>query len=170
LSALIAQEVVKVVAGVSRQSAKESGKLSMELFSFDFLNLTIKLLVWFLIAVVIDKIHFAINGGLVNVVTTIINAFGFNLPTAQSEPDFFKKLFNEGYFGLKYWDLVKLGAIVLVIIEFYRWYENEKRLGFSPSPFTIGIFASFVLLLSAFTVPEIIDKIKARTPNNPLGV
>jgi len=165
LSALIAQEVVKAAIGVGNQSRKESGKISIELFQFDFMNLTIKILVWFLIAVIIDKIHFVISSQGVNVVATIVSAFGYNLPTTDQEPEFFKKLFGEGYFGLKYWDFIKIGALVLVFIEFMRWYENEKRLGGTPSPFTIGIFASIMLLLSAFTVPDLIAKIKARAPN-----
>jgi len=164
LSAQIAVEAVKAAAGISNQSRKESGKLSIELFSFDFVNLTVKLMAWFLIAVFIDKIHFVITSAGVNVVSTIVNAFGYNLPTAQSEPDFFKKLFGEGYFGLKYWDFIKIGALLLVLIEFSRWYENEKRLGGTPSYFTLGIFAMIMVLLSAFTVPEIIKKLKMRMP------
>jgi len=117
-----------------------------------------------MIAVLIDKVHFVITGSAVNVVATIVNAFGYNLPTAQNEPDFFKKLFGEGYFGLKYWDFIKIGAIVLVLIEFVRWYENEKRNGGEPSAFTLGIFALIMVLLSAFTIPEIIKKLKMRMP------
>ena len=161
---VVVVEAIKTAAGISRQSSKEAGKLSIELFSFDFANLAIKLLVWFMIAVVIDKIHFVITSAGVNVVSTIVNAFGYNLPTTQSEPDFFKKLFNEGYFGLKYWDIIKVLAIVLVLIEFMRWYETEKRLGGEPSAFTLGIFAMIMVLLSAFTIPQIITKLKMRMP------
>ncbi len=164
MSHVVVIEAVKAAAGISRQSSKEVSKLSVELFSFDFMNLAVKLLVWFLIAVVIDKIHFVITSAGVNVVSTIVNAFGYNLPTVQSEPDFFKKLFGEGYFGLKYWDFIKVGAIILVLIEFTRWYETEKRLGGEPSAFTLGIFAMIMVLLSAFTIPEIITKLKMRMP------
>jgi len=118
-----------------------------------------------MIAIFIDKIHFAINSAGLNVAATIAGIFGYNFPTAASEPDFFKKIFNEGFFGLKYWDFVKIGAILLTFIEFMRWFENEKRNGGSPSPFTIGIFTLIILLLSAFTVPEIIQKLKTRKTN-----
>jgi len=170
LSATIAQEVVKAAVGTSRQASKEAGTLSVELFNFDFMSLTIKLFVWFLIAVVIDKIHFVISSSSVNVVATIVNAFGYNLPSTQSEPEFFKKLFGEGYFGLKYWDFVKIFAILLVFIEFMRYYENEKRNGGKPSAFTIGIFVLIMTLLTAFTIPEIIQKLRSRIPNNTGGV
>ena len=164
MSAQIAVEAVKAAAGISRQSSKEAGKLSIELFSFDFMNLAIKLMVWFFIAIVIDKVHFVITSSGVNVIATLVNMFGYNLPTTQSEPNFFKKLFNEGYFGLKYWDFIKIGALILVLIEFMRWYETEKRLGGEPSAFTLGIFAMIMVLLSAFTIPQIITKLKMRMP------
>jgi len=169
-AALIAVEAVKTFAGVSGQAKKEAGKISIEYFQFDFLNLGIKLFLWFSIAIVIDKIHFVITGSAVNVVATIVNAFGYNLPTAQNEPNFFKKLFNEGYFGLKYWDIIKILAVVLVLIEFLKWYENEKRMAelngtkAAPNYFTVGIFAIIMALLMAFTVPDIIQKLKMRMP------
>jgi len=43
---LIAVEAVKTAAGISNQTRRESGKLSVELFSFDFVNLGMKLLFW----------------------------------------------------------------------------------------------------------------------------
>ena len=165
MSAAVAPILVREIGSGTRQASKEIGKLSIELFTFDFLNLTIKLVVWFMIAIFIDKIHFAINSVGVNVAATIAGIFGYNFPTAAAEPDFFKKLFGEGYFGLKYWDFIKIGALVLTFIEFMRYYENEKRNGGDPSPFTVGIFLLIMLLLSAFTVPELIAKIRARTPN-----
>jgi len=170
MSALIAVEAVKAAAGISGQTIKEQRKISIEYLQFDFVGLAIKLFLWFMIAIVIDKIHFVITGSAVNVVTTIVNVFGYNLPTAQSEPDFFKKLFNEGYFGLKYWDFIKIGALVLVLIEFARWYENEIKLakinGTKPQPnyFTVGIFATIMIALSSFTIPDIIKKLKMRMP------
>jgi len=157
--------VIREIGAGSLQTKKEFGKLSIELFQFDFVNLTLKLFAWFIIAILIDKFHFAIVSPLANVATTIAAAFGYNFPTAAAEPDFFKRLFNEGYFGLKYWDFIKIGAIILVFIEFMRYYENEKRNGGTPSPFTVGIFALIMLLLSAFTVPELIAKLRARIPN-----
>ena len=65
---------------------------------------------------------------------------------------------------MKYWDIIKVLAIVLVLIEFMRWYETEKRLGGEPSAFTLGIFAMIMVLLSAFTIPQIITKLKMRMP------
>jgi len=157
--------ILQQIAGTSRQATKEGKKLSIEIFGFDFVSLTMKIVAWFFIAVVIDKIHWIFSSGTINVASTIASVFGYTIPAASNEPNFFKKIFNEGYFGLKYWDFIKIGALLLVFIEFMRYYENEKRLGGTPSPFTIGIFVLFMTLLSAFTVPEIINKLRNRTPN-----
>ena len=173
---------VQQLGGASKQTVKQTGELSLELFQFDFANLTIKLFAWFLIAIAIDKIHSMLNLTTINAAATIAGIFGYKIPKASTEPKWFKKLFTtyekpsaayplgrtlpaEGYFGLSYWDFVKIGAIILVFIEFMRYYENQKQLGGKPSPFTIGIFLMIMTLLSAFTVPEIIQKIKARKPN-----
>ncbi len=161
----LAALTLREIGGGARQGSKEVGKISIELFNFDFMNLTVKLIVYFFIAILIDKIHFMINSSTVNVAATIAGVFGYNIPTGNQEPEFFKKLFGEGFFGLKYWDFIKIGAILLVFIEFMRYYENEKRNGGTPSAFTIGIFVLVMTLLSAFTVPEIIQKLKARRPN-----
>jgi len=165
VSAALAPLIVRELGTGSRQASKEVGKLSVELFNFDFLNLAIKLIAWFIIGILIDKIHFAISSSAANVAATVAGVFGYALPSSANEPEFFKKLFNEGYFGLKYWDFIKIGAIILTFIEFMRYYQNETRNGGSPSAFTVGIFALVMLLLSAFTVPQLIEKLRTRTPN-----
>jgi len=161
----VAPVLIKEVGSGARQTSKEFGKLSIQLFQFDFVNLSIQLIAWFGIAILIDKIHYAVNSVGVNVASTIASVFGYKLPTAANEPKFFKKLFGEGYFGLKYWDLVAVGAIILTFVAFMTYYENEKRNGGTPSAFTIGIFVLIMLLLSAFTLPQIIAKLRARKPN-----
>jgi len=160
--------VVREAASGARQLSKEGGTLSIEVFGFDFVSLIVKLLIYFFIAVIIDKFHYVVGvlslGGLdknLNIVGTILLAFGFNLPTR--EPNFLRDLFSEdGLHGIKYWDLVKFGSMILVFIEGMMYYQTQKRLGGSPSPFTLGIFAMIMLLLSAFTIPELIDKLRAR--------
>jgi len=162
--------VVQVLAApiVAGKVKGEISKVSVELFQYDFVNLTIKILAFFLIAIAIDKLHFlgTAAGGAAN---TIASLFGYNIG-AVSTNTFFTKLFGEGYFGLKYWDFVKILAIVLVFIEFMRYYQNEKTNGGSPSPFTIAIFTGIILLLSAFTIPEIISKLRARIPSGTVNV
>jgi len=162
MSALIAQQI----GSGARQFSKEGGKLSIELFGFDFVALTIKILVFYIAAVIVDKIHFMLTSPLLNVAGTILGAFGFFIPTDKAEPDFFKKLFGEGYYGLKYWDLVRIMTLLLVVAEFYMYYETQKRLGGTVGAMTIGIFSLIIFGLSAYTFPDLINKIKKRMPNS----
>jgi len=143
-------------------------QLSIEFFGFDFVSLLIKLVIYFIVAVTIDKIHFLVTG-TANIAGTILAAFGLNLPT--TEPDFLTKLFsNEGFNGFKYWDVIKFGALALVIIEMVLYIQTQRNLGGSPSAFTIGIFVLIVGALSLFTIPELIAKLRTRMNNPTAGI
>jgi len=157
---VIAKIASKKALGLSKDVLVEGGGLSREIFGFDFVLFFTKLSIFFLVAIVIDKIHFLIVG-TANIAATFLRAFGVNLPT--SEPDFLKKLFSiDGYNGIHYWDVVKFLAIILTVLEFFTYYNNLKRNGGKPSPFTIAIFGLVLVLLTAFTVPELIEKLKKR--------
>jgi len=167
---MVSAQVVREVLTGAREVASQTGELSFSKFNYDFVNLVEKIAIFFIVAIILDKIHWAISSPFANVASTIASAFGYNLPGVNAEPGFFKKLFGEGFFGLTYWDLVKLGAILLVSLEFYRYMANEKIHGRQPDYFTLAIFGGVILVLSSFTIPEIINKLKARQPNSPLGV
>jgi len=160
MSALIAQQVgAGTIAGT-----KQAGKLSIELFGFDFITLALKILVFFVAAVIVDKIHFMLVSPAINVASTILGVFGFFIPTDKAEPDFFKKLFGEGYYGLKYWDFVRIMTLLLVVAEFMIFYQTQKKLGGTISPMTTGIFGLIIFGLSAYTFPDLINKLKKRIP------
>jgi len=157
---IVAKLASKKVLGITKDVAIEGGQLSQEIFGFDFILFFMKLITFFVVAIVIDKIHFVIVG-TANVAATILRAFGINLPS--DEPDFLKKLFSvDGYNGIHYWDIVKFGAIILTVLEFFTYYNSLKRSGGKASPFTIAIFGLILVLLTAFTVPELIEKLKKR--------
>jgi len=157
---VVAKLATKKALGLSKEVLVEGGALSHEIFGFDFILFFTKLSIFFLVAIVIDKIHFVIVG-TANIAGTILRAFGINIPT--DEPDFLKKLFSvDGFNGIHYWDIVKFGAIILTVLEFFMYYNNLKRNGGKPSPFTLAIFGLTLVLLTAFTVPELIDKLKKR--------
>jgi len=163
----LAPLIVELAKGASAGSAQTS-RISIEFFGFDFISLTIKLTIYFIVAITIDKIHFVISG-IPNVVGTILNAFGLNVPTR--EPEFLTKLFSEdGLSGFKYWDVVKFGALALVGIEMLLYIQTQRNLGGSPSPFTLAIFVLILSLLSLFTIPELIDKLKKRVNDKEVGV
>jgi len=159
-SIVVAKVVSRKVLGTSKDVLVEGGALSKEIFGFDFVLFFIKLVLYFTVALVIDKIHFLIVG-TANIAGTLLLAIGIKLPT--EEPEFLQKLFSdEGFNGLQYWDLVKYGAIVLTILEFFMYYNNLKKQGGKPSPFTIAIFGLVLVLLTAFTLPDLIEKLKSR--------
>jgi len=157
-----------VFAAGAAGGAQQVGKLSQEVFGFDFVQLIIKMGIYFLVAIIIDKLHFLVTG-TANIAATILLAFGINLPT--SEPDFITKLFSEqGISGVKYWDIIKFGAMALIVIEMLFYIQTQRNLGGSPSPFTIAIFLLIISTIGIFTIPELIQKIKARVNNPTAGV
>jgi len=163
----IAPLIIGAAQSASAGSAQTS-RISLEFFGFDFISLGIKLGIYFLVAIVIDKIHFLITG-TANIAATILLAFGINLPT--KEPQFLTKLFSpEGFQGFKFWDVVKFGALALVIVEMVLYIQTQRNLGGSPSPFTLAIFVMIVAALSLYTIPDLIEKLKTRINTSTAGV
>ena len=158
----------KVLSETLIESKKRSSQLSVELFAYDFVNLAIKLIVFSVIAVIIDKLHFVITG-IPNVAGAILGAFGLNVPT--SEPDFLAKLFSEeGFEGLHYWDIIKFALIILVAMEWINYMQSQKRLGGEASPITMAVFALITFALAIFTIPELLKKLRSRVTNQGVGV
>jgi len=156
-----------VAAGVAG-GTQQVARLSQEVFGFDFVQLAIKLGIYFLVAIIIDKLHFLVTG-TANIAATILLAFGINLPT--SEPNFVTKLFSEqGISGFRYWDLIKFGAMALILVEMLLYIQTQRNAGGTPSPFTIAIFLLIVGAIGVFTVPELIAKLRTRMNNPAAGV
>ena len=145
---------------ISRKTLKEGQKLSVELFAYDFIGLGVKLFFFALLAIALDKLHFAITGTF-NVAVTIARVFGINIPS--EEPDFMKQLFSEeGYGGFKYWDLVKLLLIALIAYEMLRYIDANKKMGGEASPITLAVFGLLIFGMASFTFPGLIAIIKSR--------
>lgn len=159
-----------ILAGLARAApvAFELGKvgkkqvqqIGIELFGYDFINLLLKLFVFSLIAIAIEKFHFVVTG-TAGVASYILSIFGLNMPTA--EPDFLKRLFSEeGFNGFRYWDIVKALLIVMVAMEMLRYIETNKKMGGKPDTVTLGVFGILLFALTAFTIPDMINKLKMR--------
>ena len=142
------------------KGTKRGQQISQELFGYDFIGLAVKLLVFSLLAITLDKLHFVINGSA-NIVGTIVSAFGYNLPV--EEPGFMKQLFSEeGFGGIKYWDLVKILLLGLIAFEMIRFVDAQKKLGGEASPITLGIFGLLIFGLASFTFPGLIAVLRSR--------
>ena len=161
MSAQIAKEAVKIAGAIGRQTAKESGKFSVEQFTFDFPGLFIKLFVFFTVAYSINKIMEAIILGE-NFLFGLLKFFGIATPPTLPENivNFWTDGFSTGSITVKFWDIVKALALILVVYEWYNWYNSEKRKVNTPSPMTHGVFALIVSSLGLITFPEIWQRLK----------
>jgi len=134
----------------------------VERFNFDFVNLGIKLIVYFVVLFVFAKFMESIifaRGAFV----IVANLFGFNIPTSEQVPQSLKDLFDGGISGFKFWDVVKIIAIFLVIAEFMGYMNRNKG---NTSPMTIGIFISILIVLGVTTVFDLKTRLQ-NTFNNP---
>ncbi len=151
------------VAGLGIDSAKVA---SREIFGFDFVNLGLKLLVYFTVALILAKVMEAIvfaRGSFV----LIANLLGFSIPKEEQLPQTLKDLFNGGIKGFKFWDLVKVIAILLVITEMIMYVNQNRRMGSNPSPMTLGVFTLIIVSLGITTVPELVKRLKNADFSNP---
>jgi len=140
--------------------------LSKEIFGFDFVNLGVKLVIYFTVALVFSKIMEAIifaRGSFV----LLANFLGFNIPTSDQLPQTLKDLFGEGLHGFKFWDIVKIVALLLVITEFVMYINQNRKVGSTPSPMTLGVFTLIIVSLGITTVPELVKRLKTTGFNNP---
>jgi hypothetical protein len=89
---------------------------------------------------------------------TAASLFGYSIPSSTEFPKVITDLFGEtGIKGFKFWDIVKLGAILMVLFEFMRYSKNNPN---TKSPLTIGIFVLLITILGLTTLPELIKRVK----------
>ncbi len=134
-----------------------------ERFNYDFVNLGIKLLIFFgtmfIFAKFMEAVIFVRGGFLL-----LANLLGFNIPKSEQLPQSLKDLFNGGVNGFKFWDIIKIVAILLVVAEFMRYMSNNQ--GAKASPATIIIFIGIIAILGITTIPELKNRLQ-NTFNNP---
>jgi capsular polysaccharide biosynthesis protein len=67
-------------------------------------------------------------------------------------------LFGEnGVKGFKFWDIVKIGAILMVLFEFMRYSKNNPN---TKNALTIGLFVGIIVALGLTTLPELVKRVK----------
>ena len=156
-SAITKLNPASAVATTGIQAGKQ---VSKEIFGYDFVGLIVKLFVFYTVAFVFAKLMEAIifaRGAFV----IIANTLGFNIPSADQLPQSLKDLFGEtGVKGFKFWDIIKIVSILLVVAEFMRYVNTNKALGAKSSPMTIGIFTLMIVALGLTTIPELIQRVK----------
>ena len=129
-------------------SAAQIGKdelkaLSLREYNYDFVGL-----VTFMEAVILGRGFYK----------TLAALFGYSIPAATEFPKFLTDLFGEtGIKGFKFWDVVKLGAILMVLFEFSRYSKNNPN---TKNALTIGLFVGIIAVLGLTTLPELIKRVK----------
>ncbi len=166
LTSLLSKNVTSKINPASIVAGAIGGAVQSDLrerFNYDFVNLGIKLLIFFgtmfIFAKFMEAVIFVRGGFLI-----FANLLGFNIPKSEQLPQSLKDLFNGGINGFKFWDIVKIVAILLVVAEFMRYMSNNQ--GAKSSPMTIGIFIAIIVILGITTIPELKTRLQ-NTFNNP---
>jgi len=158
-----------MAAKIGSEGIKKAKNISLELYGYDFVGLITKLLVFFTISLIIAKVMEMIilsRGFFVS----LANLIGFKIPSSELVPESLKKLFVDGYQGLKFWDFIKILAILLVVAEYMSFHKTTEQMGGKIAPMTTGVFAVITLGLTVITIPELMQKIKKMDFNLASGV
>ena len=130
-------------------------QISVSTFQYDFVGLVTKLLVFLTLTFLFAKFMEAtiyLRGGFV----VFAKLFGINIPSSDQIPEPLKRLFGEGYQGFKYWDIVKVATILLIIAEYFQYKKTTKEVPIMTS----AIFISLVVIMGVVTIPELYQRIK----------
>ncbi len=157
VSGLLVKEGIEIARGIR----KGSSQLSVDTFKYDFVNLSIKIFLFFTIAYAINKIFEPILSAS-GFLFSFVAFFGLHLPQNIPEPErnFFLEGFKIGDHRVSFWDIVKIIATLLVIVETFNYLEEVKARGNKPSPYTLGVFAILITGLALITFPEIISRVQ----------
>ena len=112
-----------------------------------------------------DFLWKALFGSLVRTVT--VDPKGDTIIEPKGEQSAFfsnpnvKALFSdEGFHGWKYWQIIKLIAVLLVVMEWRRFSAMTKATGGQVQPLTHGLFILFIVGLGLSIIPQLVSKIK----------
>jgi len=136
---------------------------SVEMYGYDFVGLMVKIVVYFTVAWFVEKYIWWSQQKPVNqVLMGLFGAIG-GLPLFALSPTILKYFDNsEVNRGIKFWDIVKAGAVGLVAWEAFNYYKVQENLGGKVSPMTIGIFGLILSLLGFIAVPDILKKLQEK--------
>ena len=130
--------------------------LSLREYNYDFVGLVTKLVVYFTLSLFAKFMEAVILGR--GFYKTLATLFGYSIPASTEFPKFLVDLFGEnGVKGFKFWDIVKIGAILMVLFEFMRYSKNNPN---TKNALTIGLFVGIIVALGLTTLPELIKRVK----------
>lgn len=165
---LLKTGIASKLGSIGIQKAKNA---SIELYGYDFVGLLTKLVIYFIVAYFIEKyIYFTQQKPINSFLSGIFGAIG-GLPLFAISATVLKYFdSSQVNSGIKFWDIVKGGAIALVIWEMWNFYNGQKILGGKASPMTLGLFGLIISLLAFITIPDVLKKVQEKNILFNLGV
>ena len=184
-----------VAGAIATQGLGKISKLSKEQFGFDFLGLGIRLAMFYGLAFLIEwymkgKIFiddviadpskqnliissfFGVGGIIGNLIfQQFLKEKELNPDKVFTESGIFgnehvKALFSDkGLKGFKYWDIIKIISVLLVITEWKRHRDLTDSTGGKVSPITHAMFMMFVFAIGLTLVPDLMTKLKVTNFN-----
>lgn len=163
-----------IAGSVGLQALKQGKKQSVELFGYDFIRLLTLLSIYFIVAWAIEqyfkaRIAFDSPLPLFGVLGFLANLILKHFESAE-DPDLIptnetiNKLFTEGYqvggINVKYWDVVKVGGMMIIFTEFYNFNNVSKSVGSKPSTVTNAIFGLLIVAGGLVTLPKFTEHIQ----------
>ena len=147
---------------VATKVAKEASKISKVSLGFDFIPLISGIVIFYTIAFVFAKFMEAskyATGGFI----FFANQLGFNVPPQQELPNSLNRLFDEGGLnGVKFWDLINVIAMVIIIATAFQFYSNTKAQGGQVQPITWAIFGILVSFIIVTGMSKLVTRIQQR--------
>jgi len=137
---------------------------SVQILGYNFVNLFVQLFIYFALAFAFAKIMEGIiffRGGFV----IIANLLGIKIPNKEQFPQSLRDLFDGGISGFKFWDVVKVVAVIIVIAEFVVYLQIREESGKKVSPITIAVFLMIGLFLTLTSIPALLQRIKGTFVN-----
>ena len=149
-------------AMLASAGAKQARKISVDHLGFDFIPLLTSLFLFYSIAFIFAKfmeaVKFATGGWI-----AIANFIGIKVPSTEELPSTWNKLFDEtGYKGIKWWDLVNIVAILIVIATAFNFQKSVEASGNKVSYITWAIFAMIAGFIVITGVSKLVVKLQQR--------
>lgn len=151
-------------ATATAAAGKQASNISKEMFGYDFVGLGVKILIFQVIALLIAKYIELVNGAN-NALKTLLNLFGIGTPNFL--PQAVIEFYTTGWNGIKYWDVVKMATVLLIVLEYLNYRKTQQALGGEPSPMTEGLFLLLIGFFLIITLPEMIQRWKESTQLKP---
>ena len=147
---------------IARQGAKEASKISKKSLGFDFIPLLTSLVLYYVIAFAFAKFMEAskfATGGFIS----IANFLGANIPSTEELPSQWNKLFDEGgYSGVKFWDIINVVALLIIIATALNFQKNTEASGNQVQLITWAIFAMLGGFIIVTGVSKLVMKLQER--------